>query len=233
MKKRAWVTGTTAVVAALSMTGAALAQPPAGGGAGANPPNWENQPGNRPDFANMTPAQRQQFIVQRIVRGAMENAGFNNPAHETAVLAYAQDQAKATQPLQEMAAKLVEAISMPGVSDDQVAKLLKDFQAAVAAEKERRKTARAALDAKVNYTKLPRFEVLLSSLGLVGDDGLSLGGLAGGRGGFMGMMGGMGGPGGFGGGGRGGQGGPGGPGGGQGGRGGQGGQGGPGARANQ
>lgn len=176
----------------------ANAQPNVGGGQGQNPPNQNpGGGGNRPDFRNMTPEQQQQYINQRraemqdrMLRGAMTRGGFNNTAQQDAVVAYAKQQDASTQSLQDMGKKLVVAVSTPNVGDDEVARQLKEFQAAVAKEKERRAAARADLDKQVNYTKQPRLEMLLTMFGLVGDDSLSLGNM-GGR--FLGGFGGRGG----------------------------------------
>lgn len=185
------------------MAGVAEAQPNVGGGQGQNPPN-QNPGGNqggRGDFR------------ERILRGMLERSGVNTQAQQDAVLAFAREQETATQSLRVMAEKLVTAVSTLGVPDTEVARLLKDLQDAVAKEKERRKTARADLDKKINYSKQPRLEMGLTMMGLIGDDSLSMGNL-GGR--MFGFGGGFGGPGGFGGGPGGGFGGPGGPGGGAG-----------------
>ncbi len=187
--------------------GTAEAQPNVGGGQGQNPPNQNPGGGNRPDVRTMTPEQRQQFFQdqqaarqERMIRGVMGTAGANNAAQQEAVITFSRAKDAATQSLQEMADKLVTAVSTMGVPDTEVARLLKEFQDAVAAEKERRKAARADLDKKINYSKQPRLEMMLTMLGLVGDDSLSMGNMGG-------RMFGGGGPGGFGGG-------PGGPGGG-------------------
>lgn len=186
-----------AISASALMSGIAVAQPPVGGGQGQNPPN-QNPGGNRPDFGNMTPEQRRQFFEQRqsemqerMLRGMMERGGFNNTAHQDAVVAFSKEQDKATEPLKAMGEKLVTAVSTMGVPDTEVARLLKEFQDAVAKEKARRKTARADLDKKISYTKQPRLEMMFTMFGLLSDDSLSMGAM-------MGRMfgGGQGGPGG-------------------------------------
>jgi hypothetical protein len=206
MKTKKWM-APLAVACALGVTGLANAQPNVGGGQAQNPQN--QQPGGgRPDFRNMTPEERQQMMQQfreRGIRRALEGGGFTAATIQDPVVAYAKAQDAAITPLQDLARQLVEAVSTPGVTDDKIAALLKQFQEAVAAEKARRKTARAELDKKINFSKQARLEALLTSLGLVGEDSLGLGALGGfgGRGGFGGPGGGPGGAGGPG--GRGGQ----------------------------
>ena len=189
-----------AFIAAIAMpciTGRAEAQPNVGGGQAQNPPNQNpgGGNGNRPDFRNMTPEQRQQFFEQqrammqeRMLRGVMGMVGANSTAQQDAAVLYSKAQNAANESLQEMADKLVTAVSTMGVPDTEVARLLKEFQDAAAAEKERRKIARADLDKKINYSKQPRLELALTALGLLGDDSLSMGNMGarmfgGGRGG--------------------------------------------------
>ncbi len=202
-----------AIGASAFMSGRAVAQPPAGGGQGQNPPNLNpGGGGNRPDFRTMTPEQRQQFFDQqragmqeRMLRGILDRSGFNNTTQQDDIVAFSKEQDKATESLQTMAEKLVTAVSTMGVPDTEVARLLKEFQDAVAKEKERRKTARAELDKKVTYTKQPRLEMTLTMFGLLSDDSLSIGGMmgrmlgGGGQGGAGGGRGGQGGAGGAGG----------------------------------
>jgi uncharacterized membrane protein YgcG len=188
---------------------------------GAEPPiadNPPNQPqggrgGNRPNFGNMSPEQRQQWMQQQReqgLRATLTRAGFADVALQGAVVDFANAQDTATQTLQDKARQLNQAVRDPNSTNEAIATLLADFRAAVAAEKARRATALTGLDEDTSYTKNPRLEALLTLSGIIGDEAAVLGGM-GGRG-----MGGPGGPGGMG-----GFGGRGGAGGGQGGRGGR------------
>lgn len=234
MKQRLGIAAPLALT--LCLAGAAQAQPNiTAPGAGENPQNWQQgQGGGR---GNITPEQRAAFMQQmreRMVRGIMDNAAFTAKPMQDAVVAFAKTQDTATQTLQEKTRTLVEAVSTKGTPDAKIATLLAEFQAAVAAEKERRKTAQAALDTQIKYSTQPRLNALLTTLGIIGSESLVLNS-SNAAGGTMGGFGGFGG-GGFGGGGFGGGfggGGFGGPGGGQGGgRGGRGGPGGNGAGGN-
>jgi hypothetical protein len=171
------------------LAGTVAAQPNVNNGAAQNPPNQNpgGNGGNRPDFRNMTPEQRQQFFQQqwaamqeRNIRRTLERAGFTNQQLEDTVVAFDAYQEEGTAPLRAMAEKLVTAVSTVGTPDADVARLLKEFQDAVAKEKERRKAGRAELDKRIGYAKQPRLELVLTTLGLVGDDSLSMANLGGG-----------------------------------------------------
>jgi hypothetical protein len=190
-----FVLGATGVV-----SGLAGAQPNAGGGNAGNPPNQDPRGGrgNFPDTRNMTQEQRREAIrkwneerEERNLRDTLSRAGFTQQAGQDIVVAFSKEQNTAQESLRTMAEKLVTSVSTPGVPDAEVARLLKELQDAVAKEKERRKTARTALNEKLSYTENPRLELMLTTLGLIGDDSLGLNSLTG-R---------FGGPGGFGGGG--------------------------------
>jgi hypothetical protein len=204
-----FVLGATGVV-----SGLAGAQPNAGAGNAGNPPNQDPRGGggrgNFPDLRNMTPAQRTEALrkwnderEERNLRDTLSRAGFTQQAGQDIVVAFSKEQNAAQESLRTMAEKLVTGVSTPGVPDAEVARLLKELQDAVAKEKERRKTARTALNEKVSYTENPRLELMLTTLGLIGDDSLGLNNLTGRFGGPGGFGGGFGGPGGGFGGGRG------------------------------
>jgi len=201
MKQLKWLMGPAALAIALGVTGTVVhAQPdPGGAPVGENPPNDPQ----RPDFRNMTPEQRQQMMQQareQMLRRTLDNSGFTSRPVQDAVVAFVKAQEQATLPLQEQSRRLIEAVSTPGIPEAQVATLLTNFQTAVAAEKARRQAARAALDAKINYSKQPRLAVLLTAMGFIGDETAMLRGIGGGMMGGPGGFGGPGGRGGFGGG---------------------------------
>ena len=177
-------------------------------------PNAQNPPNQGPGggggggrFRNMTPEQRaqmQQQMQQRREQGlhqVLTAARFTEAPLQNAIVDFVNQQDTAGQAVQEKARLLGQALRDPAATDAQVAPLLADFRAAVAAEKARRATALKELDADISYTKSPRLDALLTMLGIIGDESSimgGMGGLGGGRGG-MGMGGFGGGPGGFGG----------------------------------
>ncbi|HEY0074834.1 MAG TPA: hypothetical protein VGB77_12080 [Abditibacteriaceae bacterium] len=192
-----FVLGATGVV-----SGLAGAQPNAGGGNAGNPPNQDPRGGrgNFPDMRNMTPEQRREAFrkwneerEERSLRDTLSRAGFTQQAGQDIVVAFSKEQNAAQESLRTMAEKLVTGVSTPGVPDAEVARLLKELQDAVAKEKERRKTARTALNEKLSYTENPRLELMLTTLGLIGDDSLGLNSQTGRFGGFGGGFGGPGG----------------------------------------
>lgn len=208
------------------------AQPAPGGGFGGGPggPNGAPPP---PDFRNLTPEQRQaladeirDLMREKTMRLMLENAGFTDKAVQDPIIAFSLAQENATQALRDKNGELMRAANDQTSTNGQIGALLNQFTGGVEDETARRKTALAALDAKINYSTQPRLAAVLTLLGLTGDEmavveGAAGGGRGGMRGGFGG--GGFGGPGGGGFGGPGpGGGGPGfgGPGGGQGGPGG-------------
>ena len=218
MKNRKWTCGLLVSGLALAMAGALQAAPEDNNAPmGDNPPNQQGGPprGGRPDRRDMTPEQRQQMMQQmreQNTRETLTNAGFADIAVQDSVVAFVNEQEKATETLRDKARGINRAMRDETVSHAQLATLLADFRALAATEKARRAAAATELDAKIGYTKNARLDAVLLMSGIIGDGGAMLGG-GGGRAGMGG-------------------GGPGGPGGRRGGRGGRGGQNGPGGGPN-
>lgn len=182
MKNNKWLAGPVVLGLTMAMSGVALyAQP-------ANPPEGgNNQPGgaNRPDFRNMTPEQRQQWMrrmQEQRIRGALTPAGFTDAALQDAVIAFVNEQETATQELQRKERELGRVAREGGMADAQLATLLAEFRTAVAAEKTRREAATKALDAKIEFSKKPRLDALLTTMGVIGDESSIAGGMGAGRG---------------------------------------------------
>lgn len=192
--------GTIAVAAALGLAGAVQAQPnPGDANKGDNPPNWPQGNNQRGNWQNMTPEQRQQMMAQmqeQRTRRLLTGAGFTDAATQDPIVAFANEQEKARQPLRDRFMKLAQALRANAATDAELSASLNDLRQAVDDEKTRNQTALKDLDAKISYTKKPHLEALLTVLGLIGDESSFVtGGL--GRGMGMGGMGrGMGGPGG-------------------------------------
>ena len=206
----------------LAITGVALAQPALQQGNAQNPANQQpggpGGPGGRGPGGfgggfgggmQMTPEEQQQWMAQMRESRLRRQLASANADQKTqdAIIQYEKVQNAAGQKLQELMNQLIEAVSTKGTPDEKIAALLKQLEDATTAEKARRGQARTDLDAKIGYSRLPRLNMLLSTMGLVGDENLLLGGSN-----SMGNMGGPGGGfgGGFGGRGPGGAGGPGG-----------------------
>jgi len=180
---------------ATGLMGANLQAQPGADPKGDNPPIPQQGGGNRPNWRNMTPAQREQQAAlqrERTLRRTLNQGGFTDKVLQDTILAFAKDQDKAGQLLRDQPRKINEALQNEATTDQQLAALLADFRADIAAEKDRREAALTVLDQKIGYTKKPRLDALLMTMGLTGDE-MSLAGGVGGPG--------MGGPGGRGGGG--------------------------------
>jgi hypothetical protein len=151
------------------------------------------QPGNsrreerlrlrREQLQNMTPAERQQLMRQNretSMRRLLERAGITDAATQNTVLQYvnseqeAREKARAT--LRTANQKLAQAVRTGAVTEAQLGTLLDEFQNAAADEKERRAKASAELDRKVGYTRNPRLEAVLTTMGAIGDEFLYMAG---------------------------------------------------------
>lgn len=142
-------------------------------------PPLQNGSNNRPNFRNMTPEQRQQMMQERMAESfktTLTGAGFTEESLQNAIVEHAQAQDTAIAPLRERNQKFSQALSAGAVNDEQAAAALKTMRELVAAEKERRTTAAAALDEKIGYSKQPKLEALLTSMGLIGDEAAVLSG---------------------------------------------------------
>ena len=221
------------VGALILLAGTSFAQPRGGGNNGGG----NGGGGNRPNFRNMTPAQREAFRAQmreNQIRQALTGAGYDDAATQDPIVKFAQDEnTVATGLIPKIQA--IRTAFTANADDKTLSAALADYRAAVVDAKATRVTAIADLDKSVSFSTKPKLEALLVMLGLIGDEngfvsnlagqaqlpgaggGRGGGGFGGGGGGFGG--GGFGGPGGGGPGGGGGGfgGGPGGPGGGMGG----------------
>ena len=200
-----------AVPAALGLalsigTVATQAQPPMPGGGTGGPPSYPGGPGGGPpgpggpngsDWRSQTPEQRQQMMQQRraeTLRASLTKAGYTTSTLQDAVVTFATTQETARQTLREMSRTLNETVLNPTTTDTQVNAQLAALRSAVAAEKMRSARAQTALNTQIGYSTKPRLLALLTTMGLVGDEGLYAS-AAGGPGG----AGGAGGPGGWGG----------------------------------
>lgn len=175
---------------------------PGGDARGPRGPRGQGGPGGG-DFRNMTPEQREQAARQRreeAIRRQLNDAGYNEKEMQDAVVEFAHAQAQDENASQEKVRALSQAIR--NGADSEIATLLAQLRAEIAAAKTQRAAALAKLDEKIGYSRSPRLEAILVVAGLTGEIEANPGG----RGGFgQGGRGGRGGQGGRGG-GRGGQG---------------------------
>jgi hypothetical protein len=163
--------------------------------------------GDRPDFHNMTPQQRDQMMRQfadRMVRDNLSRHGVTDKATQDAVVNFATAQMSQRRAIGDKTRELREAIDGKQ-SDAQIAAKLNSLRVAINAAKQNRAKSLKALNAKIGYSKKPRLDAILLLSGVTDDSGLVMGGRGfgrrgpGGPGGPRGEGRGPGGPGGFGG----------------------------------
>jgi protocatechuate 3,4-dioxygenase beta subunit len=140
------------------------------------------------------------------LRSTLQLAGFTDSKVQDAVAAFATAQNVARQAVRDNLREVTQQTLTSQVTDAQAREMLAKLRKAVSTEKTRTQTATKQLDAQVHYTKNPRLELLLTTLGLIGESSYlgSNPGMMGGRGGrggpggppMMGGPGGMGWPGG-------------------------------------
>lgn len=182
-----------AVPAALGLalsigTVATQAQPPMDGGGGVGPgggpgaPGAPGAPGVPPgggsDWRNQTPEQRQQMMQQRraeTLRASLTKAGYTTSTLQDAVVTFATTQETARQTLRELSRTLNETVLNPTTTDTQVNTQLAALRSAVAVERTRTAKAQTALNTQIGYSTKPRLLALLTTMGLVGDEGLYVG----------------------------------------------------------
>jgi hypothetical protein len=169
-----------------SLSNAQAQNNPGGGGQNNNGGN-AGQGGNRSNFRDMTPEQRQQMQAeankrraqeqQTWLRQAMAASGANETAAQDAVIAFVEADEKARLALQEQARALSALLIDPATTDEQFKTAVVAFRTANAAEVTRRQTELASLDAATKYSTQPRMETLLTVLGVLGSEISNLGGL--------------------------------------------------------
>jgi hypothetical protein len=146
----------------------------------------QNRPGGQ-NFQNMTPEQRQQFAEQRAkrqeeekaqwIRQAMASSTFTDKTLQDTVIAFISDQEKARKPLQEKAHALSTDLIKPETTDEAFKTSLAAFRQSVTDYKTQYDSDLAALDAKIEFSKKPRLETLLTALGVVGYEVPTIGGV--------------------------------------------------------
>ena len=185
--RKQWRIGPLAVAASIAFAGAVHAQPnPNDAAKGENPPNDQQRGRNggrfdRQRLRDMTPEQREQAMQQlrdTSLRNLLTRAGFADKETQDPIITFINEQGQARQALQDKNRKVVEALRAEA-TDANISTLLSDLRQATADEKTRRDAAITALDAKINYTKKPRLEALLTVMGLVGDESALAGGIGG------------------------------------------------------
>jgi hypothetical protein len=160
----------------MALTGAAFAQPDVNNTPKAeNPANWQNRGGNNGGRGGraMTAEERQRMLLQyrvQMIQRSLTVAGITDTEVQTAVSDFAKEQETAQEKLQEKWQQITEALRNNAVTDAQMATLTNDLRAMIEDEKARRKKAEADLDAKISYSKKPKLDAVLMTLGLTGDE---------------------------------------------------------------
>lgn len=157
------------------------AQPPTPGG------NNGGNNGGRPNFQTMTPEQRTAMMAQfqeRRTRDTLNGYGVTDTKVQDVIVAYVKAQDAARQPLGDQSRLVTDALTNK-VPDAQLFTLFATLRTQVEAEKARVEKDRKTLDTLVGYSKNPRLGVVLTMMGLIGDESNYFGGGGrGGRGGF-------------------------------------------------
>ncbi len=156
---------------------------------------------NRPDFANMTPAQRDAARAQmreRQMRRMLQGAGFTEQATQDAIVEFANKQNAASTAL----LPRIEAIRTAfreNADDATVSAALTAYRTAVTAAQTVREADIATLDGSISFSTKPKLEAFLTMMGLIGNENgfvsnlagqAQLPGAGGGRGGGRGGQGG-------------------------------------------
>lgn len=169
----------------LLLAGAAFAQPDVNNAPKAdNPANWAQRggAGGRGGRA-MTAEDRQRMLVAvqearlQMMKQLLTNAGYPDADLQAAVGDFVKEQETAQQKLQEKWQQVNEAVRNNAVTEAQIATLTNDLRAMIEDEKARRTKSEAALDAKISYSKKPKLDALLMTLGLTGDEAAFMNGL--------------------------------------------------------
>jgi len=195
---RKWIAGPLIVgLSTVGAVGVLFAQPDGNDvGKGDNPrADGRGARGNRPDFGNMTPAQREEMKTkfdamrkerrEEGLRNTLTEAGFADKALQDAVIVFANGQDAERNDSREKVRALSQALRNDA-SDKEVAALLDEIRDEIKSVQARRQTALRALDAKIGYSKKSRLDAILTLSGVTGEH-------IGGRGAMMGRRGGRGG----------------------------------------
>jgi len=99
----------------------------------------------------------------------LQRAGITDPAHQNAILAYAQSERDAELKLREKGQELQRTTRTNTITDAQLITLINDYHAAIEEDKERHTKAVATLKTAIDFNKNPRVEAYLLLSGLYGD----------------------------------------------------------------
>lgn len=180
-----WTTGALALM--LATGGSAIGARAQMDDNGPPPPGAPGMPprGGKRGGARRTPEQMQVQRTQMLKR-MLEGAGITDPKTQDPVVAFAGEREAAGRDLQEKMRAVNAALRNGAATDKEIAATLDNLRSAVAAEKTRRAVAEKALDADIGFSKNPRLDAILTTMGLIGDEAAIAGGGPGGmRGGGM------------------------------------------------
>lgn len=131
----------------------------------------------------MTPDERQRFFEERmqeenehLLREALEWAGLNELPLQDTVIAFIREQEAARVPLRKQRQRLIAALRDRSHNGKEAQQAIVSWRKATQAVKEHYATALKELDAKIEYSKKPRLEALLTTLGLLDDSSFMAGG---------------------------------------------------------
>ena len=120
-----------------------------------------------------TPDQRRKEALQRLektLRDTMNWCDLSDATTQNAVVACAQQQETALEPVREAHRKVAQALLDKETRAASLAVLLNEWRVAVEDARDQRKEAIAKLKAQADFTKQPKLESFLTITGLLGDE---------------------------------------------------------------
>ena len=136
------------------------------------------------NLGNMTLEQMQQWIDQMMLQvrvqavlATLSGAKFTDSAVQGAVVTFVTNWEKAVAPLRENNRQFMQVLNAGTMTEEEAKTSLANLRAIVVQEKERHQKALQQLDAEINYSKQPLLEVVLTSLGIIGDEAWVMGGM--------------------------------------------------------
>ena len=165
---------TSLLAATLFAGGAAQAQPDLN-----NTPKATNPAPT--DWNAMTPAQQRVMVQGKVggmLREAMTHIGTTDQEVQDAVVVTMIRQDEIYEPVRERHAQIAQTLIDNAASEEQVAALMTELRVASDKAREARDGSIADLENQIGFTSKPRLNALLTMVGLIGHEGIHMGGVA-------------------------------------------------------
>jgi hypothetical protein len=121
---------------------------------------------------NRQRAQERQQRLENQMRQAMSNLGCSDIPTQDAIISYIGADMRARRTLQTQSRRLFMALRSKDRPEDEIARMVSDFRAAVETDKQRRTASEAALDGRIKYSQNARLEAMLLLFGVIGESPL-------------------------------------------------------------